>query len=166
MIRSSIIVSSAVLIVVSLRIVSLASNTTITPIQLPELTADVIDSPSARDKFGITGVEYQRFDPLAVFAVRPGPDQKPGVADTDDNMDGVTDDRMELGATRSDDLCLVLGFDQQQDMDGDMMVLQQGALVPVRDSTQKARSERAIVYGESADGSPWSLLVELDREKG
>ena len=109
----------------------------------------------------ITRVQYQYFDPQAVVAVGPGRDQLPGVAGTDDNMNGITDDRLELGATRSDDPCLVLTADQLAGMPEDqVMILQRGAFVTTDDANAEGQ-RRAILFGQSSDGSPWSAVIDL-----
>ena len=101
---------------------------------LPDLStvADltIAELRQSSPEHGITHVEYQRFDPEVVFAARPGPDGMPGVAGTDDNMNGITDDRAELGATRSDDVCVILtALETDQLSANEVVVLQQGAFV-------------------------------------
>lgn len=104
---------------------------------------------------GVTMIEYQRFDPQALLVATPGPDQQPGRAGADDNFNGIVDDRAELGATYSDDVCRVLTADQADDLPADtVMVLQQGAFVP---ADEKSWS-RAIVSGQT-DGEAWSMVV-------
>jgi hypothetical protein len=75
-------------------------------------------------------VEDRVFDPDMVVAIRPGPDQQPGVAGADDNRNGVIDDRWELGATHSDDQCVVILASQLESIPADqILILQRGANV-------------------------------------
>lgn len=54
------------------------------------------------------------FDPTAGVVIDVGLDGAPGQAGIDDAGNGVTDDRAELGATGSDDLChVVFGLDAE-----------------------------------------------------
>ncbi len=112
----------------------------------------------------VTGIEFQRFDPGAVVLIRPGRDGQPGVARVDDDRNGTVDDRSELGATHSDDVCSVEPAADPEDES--TLILQYGAFVPT--SPDQADGEtpqpmRAVVFGESAAGERWSFLVELDR---
>ena len=114
------------------------------------------------DQYRIVDIQYQRFDPTAVVAVQAGADRLPGVAGTDDNINGIVDDRLELGATRSDDPCNVLTAEQlAQIPEENAMVLQRGAFVATEAPVSNGRC-RATVFGKFENGTPWSLLVDLD----
>ena len=52
------------------------------------------------------------FDPDALIIIGPGADRLPGRAGIDDGGNGVTDERTELGATGSDDVCRVVFGDE------------------------------------------------------
>ena len=108
-------------------------------------------------------VMLQRFDPGARVVMWPGDDQQPGVAGVDDDGSGLVDDRSELGATWSDDQCKVMAAGtHQQDSERPTLVLQHGAFVPIRQTEAAGTSlpTRAIVFGTSADGQPWSMMIE------
>ena len=102
---------------------------------------------------------------MVVFAAQSGPDWMPGVSGTDDNMNGITDDRSELGATRSDDVCMTLTPIEAKSLSRDeVMVLQQGAFVPVDESAIRPGDYlRAIVFGTSVDNSHWSFVRDARR---
>ena len=51
-------------------------------------------------------------DPDALIIIGPGADGLPGRAGIDDGGNGVTDERTELGATGSDDVCRVVFGDE------------------------------------------------------
>lgn len=116
---------------------------------------------------GVDRVEIQQFDPKALVVIRGGADGQPGVAGVDDNGDGLIDNRSELGATRSDDECVVVpsardasvGIEEaEQEV---TLVLQRGAFVPVTDPAElrTTKSRRAAVFGQSG-GRPWSFVVQ------
>lgn len=118
----------------------------------------------------VTRVEIQCFDPDAVVLIQVGRDRKPGVAGFDDNRNGVVDDRSELGASYSDDVCSVATTDPQ---DENSLPVQYGAFVPI-DSDRASLSQasqgqqsprRAIIFGESPESDHWSFLVELDSQR-
>lgn len=154
------LVSVIVVLAVALRI-SLNANSMATPTVLPAIRAPLV--LTKLQKHGVASIQYQEFDPTAVVAVRPGPDRLPGVAGADDNRNGVIDDRLELGATRSDDRCSVLTREQlDATSKDDLLVLQRGAFVSVNKADlDHQRPARAIVLGNSDDGRPWSVLVDL-----
>ena len=142
----------------------------VTPIEsLPDLPANtsltLAELRRSSPEHGITHIEFQRFNPDVVFAVQSGPDRMPGIAGTDDNMNGITDDRSELGATRSDDVCVVLSaVELEQSPPDEVMVLQQGAFVSSQGHTvHRGDKLRAIVFGTSADNSHWSFVREPRR---
>ncbi len=120
--------------------------------------------PSLR-KLGVTRIEFQRFDPGAVVLMQAGPDRQPGVARVDDDRNGTIDDRSELGATYSDDVCSVeLSNVQDSDVQDDAnLVLQYGAFVPATyDQLIGETPARAIVFGQSTGEDRWSFMVEMD----
>jgi len=149
-----------------LRLASLWSDS-ISPLDpIPAIDQSILRNDSMLEELGVTGVEYQCFDPDAVVVVRPGLDSMPGVAGTDDNMNGIVDDRLELGATRSDDVCTVLTADQLNQIPRDeVMVLQRGSFVPANESEIDGRNWRAIVYGKSKEKNHWSLVVDSGIER-
>lgn len=132
----------------------------------------------------VTEVEWQRFDPKARVRLLPGKDLAPGGKEIDDNANGVVDDAGELGATHSDDICVVEASSDPASDIKPSVVLQRGAYVPVPfdDLYPKAtdpssskpgsengsvaisgvpnRSPRAVVHGYSR-GRAWSFLVDL-----
>jgi hypothetical protein len=112
---------------------------------------------------GVTEITFERFDPDAVVLMRSGPDMQPGVAAVDDNANGIVDDASELGATGSDDVCLVQRASPDPSDDEITLVLQHGAFVPALPSELQNRSSqwRAIVKGQS-NGDHWSLLIEME----
>jgi hypothetical protein len=73
-----------------------------------------------------------RFDPHVPVLLTPGPDRQPGRSGIDDNVDGVIDDRGELGAVGSDDRCLGPtddGYQQAQNAP-QRRVISRGGFVP------------------------------------
>ncbi len=125
------------------------------------------------DRLIITGIENQIFDSNALVVMQPGPDRQPGVADVDDNANGVVDDVSEMGATRSDDLCVVRRKSDMNPREGDVdadpreptLVLQRGAFVPVdsADVLSPGQRRRAVVMGRFP-GDPWSFQVDWETE--
>lgn len=114
-------------------------------------------------KPGTTDVERQVFDPEAAVVMLVGDDLQPGVAGIDDDGNGVTDDRSELGASRSDDVCAVLTPSQLVSVDeqNPTLVLQYGAFVNVNSAEPRPDlpvQTRAILHG--GDESPWSFVLE------
>jgi hypothetical protein len=72
------------------------------------------------------------FDPDAAIVLSVGPDRAPGRAEFDDNVDGVVDERREMGAVGSDDTCLAPsdeGYPAAID-DPDSIVISRGGFVP------------------------------------
>lgn len=127
-------------------------------------TIEVTNTPRLRSLLDhhVTRIEFQRFDPQAVVLIRPGPDRQPGAAGVDDDRNGIIDDRSELGATHSDDVCSV---ERGNDHDKDALVLQYGAFVPAssdRGDDPSGQRRRAIVFGEFPDQDRWSFLVQID----
>ena len=111
----------------------------------------------------ITSVRYQAFDPDAVLVVQPGPDGMPGSAGGDDNMNGVIDDRAELGATNSDDQCVTLSADQLAMLPtDDVLVLQHGVFVDV-DQPRPRSNSRAFLFGLDNRDRPWSIIGRSGR---
>ena len=123
---------------------------------------------------GVTRVSMMDFDVNAMVVMRPGADRKPGFAGIDDDANGVLDDRTELGASRSDDRCVVVPAAPLKRHEGlkgreeHTLVLQRGAFLPAAEvsttglgPTNAIGPRRAVIHGES-DGRRWSMLV--DRE--
>jgi hypothetical protein len=91
---------------------------------------------------------YTVFDPDALVIIDPGPDGLPGRANVDDGGNGVVDERSELGATGSDDVCrVVFGSDAasfKQQMDNPPAVIaQRGAFRPLQNSAQEDRISKS-----------------------
>jgi len=93
---------------------------------------DMLASPLA-DAIGLLRVEYWVFDPSAAVLISPGDDGEPGKAGYDDDADGIVDNRSELGAMYSDDVCLAPGDDgyEQALTDTRVEVVSRGAFVPL-----------------------------------
>lgn len=121
----------------------------------------VITRPLA--EAGVTGITFERFDSTAWVVIRAGPDRQPGAAGVDDNADGVVDNQSELGATGSDDVCLVQSADDSlQDTDEPLLLLQKGAFVPATATELRDHpgQYRAVVTGRTGNDN-WSILVTL-----
>ena len=117
-------------------------------------------------ELGVQRIVVQRFDPTALVMIRAGADGQPGVAGVDDNGDGIVDNRSELGATRSDDECVVIAGEERIPSGEPTLVLQQGAFVPANDASpppDSQRPARAVVSGKSGQNS-WSFLVDFPNE--
>ena len=109
-------------------------------------------------------LKVQQFDPGAVVAILPGLDGKPGVAGVDDNGNGQTDERIELGATQSDDRCLAMNGDVARAMNPRPLILQRGAFVPVVSPTDlvpdaEQRLEVKVEQQLDSPGAGFSLLI-------
>ena len=112
-------------------------------------------------------VQWQRFDPRARVRLLPGDDQMPGGAEIDDNANGVIDDAGELGATHSDDVCVVEASDEKPSTIQPSVVLQFGAFIPasLAELGTSPFPTRVLVSGQSA-GLPWSFLIDLPSPLG
>ncbi len=118
------------------------------PITLPAEPSNVVQ------------VVDQSFDPTAVVVIRPGADHQPGRAGTDDNRNGIVDDRLELGATHSDDVCQVVSAETFQSIPADqVMLMQRGAFVTLPDDNPEL-AQRRIEFHQSQDHQVWSVLRE------
>ena len=109
-------------------------------------------------------LKVQQFDPGAVVAILPGLDGKPGVAGVDDNGNGQTDERIELGATQSDDRCLAMNGDVARAMNPRPLILQRGAFVPVVSPTDlvpdaEQRLEVKVEQQLDRPGAGFSFLI-------
>ncbi len=128
------------------------------------LDADGSISVSSLDprlvELGVQRIDVQRFDPTALVMIRAGIDGQPGVAGVDDNGDAPVDNRSELGATRSDDVCVVIKADDRPPSDEPTLVLQRGAYVPAEDwvAQDQGIRQRGVVIGQSGEDH-WSFLV-------
>lgn len=113
------------------------------------------------DQLSKTQLIVQHFDPSARVRLLPGLDGQPGTADFDDNVNGVIDDASELGATFSDDLCVVEASQEPASQIKPSMVLQRGAYVATQARiTQPAgHPDRILVLFEGLDNS-WSFVLD------
>ncbi|QDT06020.1 hypothetical protein K227x_44270 [Rubripirellula lacrimiformis] len=105
-------------------------------------------------------VRTQRFDASAYVGVDAGADGLPGIAEVDDGANGIVDDRVELGATGSDDRLRVITSDQYL-LDPDVLplVLQRGAWVDVDStSTTDPKSTRQF-FRRAADADDGTTEV-------
>jgi len=114
------------------------------------------DSP---DPSAIT-VTAQHFDSAARVRLLPGLDGQPGTADFDDNANGVIDDAGELGATFSDDLCVVEASQAPSNPSQPSIVLHRGAYVGTHQRVNQPAHypDRLLVVYEGHDKS-WSYIV-------
>ncbi|QDT09472.1 hypothetical protein [Planctomycetes bacterium K23_9] len=113
------------------------------------------------------------FDPNAIVLLAPGPDELPGQAELDDDFDGVIDNRAEMGAVGSDDVCLAPwnpGYQAAADR-GDAVEISRGAFVddgPV--SVGKAAANgvslspgqsdhRRLLITGTTRGRTWSRMI-------
>lgn len=103
----------------------------------------------------------QQFDPAARVRLLPGLDGQPGAADFDDNANGVIDDPGELGATFSDDLCIVEASHAPANLIEPSIVLQRGAYVATRKQITKPNRypDRILVLHEGQDDA-WSFVLD------
>lgn len=110
-------------------------------------------------ELGVSRIEIQLYDQDAVVLIRAGVDGQPGVAGVDDNGDGIVDNRAELGATRSDDICVVAAADQDF-AEEPALILERGAMVPdVRPQRIESNDRRrANVIGQTGQDR-WSFVV-------
>jgi len=124
--------------------------------------------PDSLTELGVDGLRMEQFDPTAVVYLQPGPDGQPGVAGVDDNGDAQIDNRVELGATGSDDVCLVAAADNPGLNHPNTLILQRGAFLPkpgdpgkTPDRDQASGEQRVIVTGQTNQDA-WSFLIEID----
>lgn len=103
----------------------------------------------------------QQFDPAARVRLLPGLDGQPGTADFDDNANGVIDDAGELGATFSDDLCVVEASQTPANLIQPSIVLQRGAYVATQERITQSTHyrDRIVVLYEGRDNS-WSFVLD------
>jgi hypothetical protein len=104
---------------------------------------------------------WQRFDPTARVRLLPGMDGKPGTADFDDNANGVIDDAGELGATFSDDLCIVEASQSEPSKIEPSIVLQRGAYVSAKQIPDQhvLHPDRILMQHQGVNHS-WSFVLE------
>lgn len=104
---------------------------------------------------------WQKFDPAARVRLLPGPDQQPGTIDLDDNANGVIDDAGELGATFSDDQCIVEAAGSQPSSPKPSLVLQRGTYVDRADvNTQQSQHADRILITRGGVTNSWSFVVD------
>ena len=108
-----------------------------------------------------TQIVWQRFDPAARVRLLPGLDGQPGTINFDDNANGVTDDAGELGATYSDDLCVVEASQSPPCEIKPSIVLQRGAYIPAKliSTKQFLHSDRVLILCQGKDES-WSFVLD------
>lgn len=105
----------------------------------------------------------ERYDDLALVVIDVGADGAPGQAGVDDAGNGVTDDRDELGATKSDDLChVVFGADAKRTTfdtnNNPRLTLVKGAFRPIQpgEGLQNEENVRRFFLATT----PGGLVVE------
>ena len=104
---------------------------------------------------------WQKFDPAARVRLLPGLDQQPGTIDVDDNANGVVDDASELGATFSDDLCVVETSQEPASQIEPSIVLQRGAYVTAEKRfTQPTRYHDRILVLHQGQNDSWSFVLD------
>lgn len=110
---------------------------------------------------GRTRFIEQHFDPSARVRLLPGLDGQPGTADFDDNANGVVDDAGELGATFSDDLCVVEASQAPTNSIEPSIVLQRGAYVAGEKyfTEPPPHPDRILVLHQGQDDS-WSFVLD------
>ena len=113
------------------------------------------------DLFDRTQFNGQQFDPSARVRLLPGLDGQPGTAEFDDNFNGVIDDAGELGATFSDDLCIVEASQEPASQLEPSIVLQRGAYVAADKSPSQKPGyrDRMVVLYQGQDDS-WSFVLD------
>ena len=83
------------------------------------------------------------------------------ILDYDTDGDGVTDDAGELGATYSDDLCVVEASQSPPCEIKPSIVLQRGAYIPAKliSTKQFLHSDRVLILCQGKDES-WSFVLD------
>ena len=110
---------------------------------------------------GIDSVSLEFFDPRAAVRLTPGEDEQPGHAGIDDDVDGVVDNRSELGAMYSDDRCLApsdAGYDEALS-DARCVTITRGAYVPVDKNPESSGKRFRYVLKGTDRGQPWERMV-------
>jgi len=104
---------------------------------------------------------WQQFDPAARVRLLPGLDKHPGTIDVDDNANGVVDDAGELGATFSDDLCIVEAAESAPSNIKPSLVLQRGGYINAKQVTtdQTRYADRILVQHQNREDA-WSLVLD------
>ncbi len=102
-----------------------------------------------------------QFDPAARVRLLPGLDCQPGTADVDDNANGMIDDPGELGATFSDDQCIVEASRSAPSKIVPSIVLQRGAYVAADQifRQQVFHPDRILILHQGVDRS-WSFVFD------
>ncbi len=141
-------------------------------IEQPATGLDDAGQPQIRDKLkrvyqeqpdllSKTQLMVQHFDPSARVRLLPGLDGQPGTADFDDNVNGVIDDAGELGATFSDDLCVVETSQEPASQIEPSIVLQRGAYVTAEKRfTQPTRYHDRILVLHQGQNDSWSFVLD------
>ena len=111
---------------------------------------------------GRTRFVQQHFDPSARVRLLPGLDGQPGTAEFDDNVNGVVDDAGELGATFSDDLCVVEASQEPASQIEPSIVLQRGAYVAADRhlSPPTTRHPGRILVLHQGQDDAWSFVLD------
>ena len=111
---------------------------------------------------GSTQFIQQHFDPSARVRLLPGLDGQPGTAEFDDNVNGVIDDAGELGATFSDDLCVVEASQESASQIEPSIVLQRGAYTAADQNLSQPTTrhpDRILVLYQGQDDA-WSFVLD------
>ncbi len=114
------------------------------------------------DLLGRTRFIEQHFDPSARVRLLPGLDGQPGTAEFDDNVNGVIDDAGELGATFSDDLCVVEASQESASQIEPSIVLQRGAYTAADQNLSQPTTrhpDRILVLYQGQDDA-WSFVLD------
>jgi hypothetical protein len=132
------------------------------PIHSIEVTADRLtlrgpnnESLLSIDPASFDAVGISQWDAEAPVFVTAGRDGQPGVALVDDDGNGVVDDRLELGATQSDDEMLTPdgpGYPQAENGSVVAMTLSRGAM--------RAVEKNGVIEGPT---QVWIDIVDGDR---
>lgn len=112
------------------------------PLAPRELRPDALPLPEDAQPFC--------FDPQAAVLLTTGPDLAPGRAGEDDDLNGIVDDRAEMGAVPSDDQCIAPADPGYRDAakQPQSMTVSRGAFVPCNDNAQRWLTTNGWRIGE------------------
>ena len=110
------------------------------------------------------GLRLSVWDPQAAVFVSAGKDGQPGMADVDDDGNGAIDDRLELGATGSDDPVLTPEHPEYASARSGRvpaLLLSRGAMRPVEDGAVIQGPAQVRIDRISPQGQLTSRILDL-----
>ncbi|TWU07651.1 hypothetical protein [Stieleria varia] len=133
------------------------------PDVLQHLAGDPLQRPSQWQR-----VDLLRYDATAPVVISVGADQQPGQKGINDDWrtgDTEIDNRKEIGATFSDDVCLGPlddGYERALSDPRSLVVSYGTYTLDSNALPASPETDRYLIHGRSEQGKPWNQLVVLD----